>query len=211
MSRSEKKEWGLETLLSVIGFVFELVRTVVAALRKRSGTVDHLRRLLREPELVDKVFDLIVGQPPAPLAAPSWWSQFLAALIRVCQFVPYVNPDITGENFPLCDGDLAPKSVEIISIEEYLQKLGKSLLSTLEVKAYLDVLGYRPATLVELLFWWLQNPAKWSNCLVVALGSAWCGNVPYVYGDGSFRKLNLYSTENVWNEVYEFAAVRISA
>lgn len=59
MSR-KNKEWNLESMLSVVGFVFELVRVIVNALRKRNGTVDHLRRLLKEPALVDKVFDLIV-------------------------------------------------------------------------------------------------------------------------------------------------------
>jgi hypothetical protein len=71
MSRSEKKEWGLDTLLSVLGFVFELIRVVVNALRKRNGTIDHLRRLLKEPELVDKVFDLIVVPQPEEQSAPS--------------------------------------------------------------------------------------------------------------------------------------------
>lgn len=60
MSRKAKKDWDLDTLLSVVGFVFELVRVVVNALRKRNGNVDHLRRLLKEPELVDQIFDLIV-------------------------------------------------------------------------------------------------------------------------------------------------------
>lgn len=61
MSRKNKKEWNLEVLLSVVGFVFELIKVTVNALRARNGTVDDLRRLLREPALVDKVFDLIVG------------------------------------------------------------------------------------------------------------------------------------------------------
>ncbi len=61
MSRKDKKEWTLETLLSVVGFLFELLRVVVNALRARNGTVDDLRRLIREPKLVDDVFDLIVG------------------------------------------------------------------------------------------------------------------------------------------------------
>jgi hypothetical protein len=65
MSRKDKKEWTLETLLSVVGFLFELLRVVVNALRARNGTVDDLRRLIREPKLVDQVFDLIVGAKSA--------------------------------------------------------------------------------------------------------------------------------------------------
>ena len=63
MARKDKKDWGLEELLSVIGFVFELLRVVVNALRKRGGTIDDLRRFLREPDLVDKVFDMVVQKP----------------------------------------------------------------------------------------------------------------------------------------------------
>jgi len=215
MSRSEKKEWGLETLLSVIGFIFELVRTVVGALRKRGGTVDHLRPLLREPELVDKVFDLIVGQPAETPTSPGWWSQFLAALVKMCGFVSYTNPDITGENFPYRDGDLAPQPVEIISIKDRLKELGRSWLKTEEVKAYIAELGFRPATLLELLFWWLQNPAKRSDCLclMVALGSTWRGSVPFVDRYGSNRRLCLYLLETIWSwsEGYGFAAVRLAA
>jgi hypothetical protein len=62
MSRKNQRTWDLAELLSVIGFVFELLRVVVDALRKRDGTIEHLRRLLKEPPLVDKVFDLIVNK-----------------------------------------------------------------------------------------------------------------------------------------------------
>ncbi len=62
MSGRQKKDWNIDTLLSVLGFMFELMRVVVAALRKRGGGIDHLRRLLKEPALVDKVFDLIVDK-----------------------------------------------------------------------------------------------------------------------------------------------------
>lgn len=62
MSRKEKKDWDLDTVLSIVGFVFELMRVIVNALRKRGGTIDHLRRLLKEPALVDHVFDLIVDK-----------------------------------------------------------------------------------------------------------------------------------------------------
>lgn len=61
--QNHKKHWNIDTLLSVLGFMFELMRVVVNALRKRDGDIDHLRRLLKEPQLVDKVFNLIVYSP----------------------------------------------------------------------------------------------------------------------------------------------------
>ncbi len=61
--RSKEKNWNLRTLLSVIGFIFELIRVVVHGLEKRNGTIGHLRRLIKEPKLADRVFDLIIEQP----------------------------------------------------------------------------------------------------------------------------------------------------
>jgi len=69
MARKDKKDWGLEELLSIIGFVFELLRVVVNALRKRGGTIDDLRRFLREPDLVDRVFDMVVQKPMKAVAS----------------------------------------------------------------------------------------------------------------------------------------------
>lgn len=65
MSRKNRKNQDLETLLSDVGFLFELTRVMVNALRLRGGSINDLRRLLNEPDLVDKVLDLIV----APSAA----------------------------------------------------------------------------------------------------------------------------------------------
>lgn len=58
--RKNKKDWDIETLLSVVGFVFELMRVITIALRKRGGTVYHLRRLIKEPALVDKTVAVLL-------------------------------------------------------------------------------------------------------------------------------------------------------
>lgn len=136
------------------------------------------------------------------------WSKFLAVHIQMGGFVSYIDENITGENFPLQDEDLEFGPVEIISIREYLKSLGRRALSTNEVLAYLAKLGYRPATLLELLLWWLANLAKHANCLIVALGSVWRGNAPYVDGNDGYRYLYLRSIEYDWREYDEFAAVR---
>ena len=99
----------------------------------------------------------------APTMAPSdWWDKFLAMLIRACEF-SYVNSNITGVNFPYQAGDLEPKQVNVISIKQKLRELGASVLSTQQVLDYLDSLSYRPARLMELLWWWITNPTKRSN------------------------------------------------
>ncbi len=65
MSRSRKKETvlTLRSVLSVLGFVFELYRLIVHGLEKRKGGIEHLRRLIKEPQLLDRVLDLVVLEP----------------------------------------------------------------------------------------------------------------------------------------------------
>lgn len=43
---------------------------------------------------------------------------------------------------------------------------------------------------------------------VLYISAVWQGNAPYANGNGEYRKLNLNSVENDWNENCEFAAIR---
>ncbi len=75
MSRSDNsKKYDLDDVLSIVGFIFEMLRMVVKELRARKGSIEHLRELLREDEralaLRKAVFDLIVPLPqPLPYNA----------------------------------------------------------------------------------------------------------------------------------------------
>lgn len=138
------------------------------------------------------------------------WSKFLTLLIQAGGFVSYIDQDITGENFPLQDDDLKFKPVKIISIKEYSKSLGGRWPSTDEVKSYLAELGYRPATLAELLLWWLDYLATtYDFCLIVALGSIWHGSAPCIRGAGRSRGLDIKLIEVGWPADYEFAAVEL--
>ncbi|MBI2474836.1 hypothetical protein HYV69_00195 [Candidatus Uhrbacteria bacterium] len=97
MSRSARKDWNLDTLLSVVGFVFELTRVIVNALRKHNGTIDHLRRLIKEPDLVDRVFDLIVpvGSVPVKPISPN---EYLIPVGDKVFLVKHFNREIMSED-----------------------------------------------------------------------------------------------------------------
>ena len=62
MSRKERRTGVWTRCCPSSGSCSRLVRVIVNALQKRGGTIEHLRRLLKEQDLVDKVFDLVV--PP---------------------------------------------------------------------------------------------------------------------------------------------------
>lgn len=175
-----------------------------AAVRERGGDDDSIAQLntAKGQHLIGPIADLLVGKVAAPMVQVAW-SVCLAWIIAACKFVSYVHPDITAEHFPPQPGDLIIKEVIDVAIPRSM--------STPEVLKFLDEKSLRPATLVELLWWWITNPQKQSNCLVVALGSVWHGSVPYVYGSGDGRGLGLYSVGLDWDTYCAFAAVSKSA
>ena len=197
-------------LVSVIGALLEELKDLLGD--NEEAINERLHHLVKPDgrKTVKKMAALIAGQEPTTSApAPAnWWDKFLEMMISACGFVSFRNSDINSKNFPYDGGDLDQKHVETLSIKQKLRELGRSTMPTQEVKDYIDSQGYRSATLVELLWWWLKNPDKHKDCLVFALGSVWRALVPYVLGDGGRRELDLLSAENDWDEHCLFAVVR---
>ena len=205
-------------IVKVLGWLVAVIGGLLEELRELLGdneeAINERLHQLAKPagrKKLKKMAALIAaGQEPTTSASDpaDWWDKFLETMISACGFVSFRNSDVNGKNFPYQDGDLEPKQVETFSIKQKLRELGRSMMSTQEVKDYIDFMGYRSATLVELLWWWLKNPAKHTDCLVFALGSVWRGLVPYVLGSGGHRGLSLRSTEDDWSERCSFAVVR---
>jgi hypothetical protein len=183
--------------LNALGSMFEIWKQIVNSIQVQGGSDEDMRNVLTVQGVAMKVAAVILGKSDAVLQVA--WSALLPWLIAAGKFISYVNPNITTEHFPIQSGDFTIKEVVDVAIPR--------AMSTAEVLAYLDSKGMRAATLVELLWWWLTNPTKRSNCLVVALGSVWGGYVPGVVGDGSFRSLRLNTLAGDWGEDYAFAAV----
>lgn len=193
-----------------IGAVISALWVALFQLGKKMGLTEEdvetrIHRLATSEgvPIIEQIAALILGQAPT-----DWWSKFFITMIQAGQFVSGVNPNITGANFPFRDGDDEPQQVEVVSIKQRIRDLGVSLLTTQQVIDYLDALGYRPATIVELMWWWVKNPSKLSDCFVVALGSVWNDSVPCIRGYGAYRILRLDMVEDGWRIDFEFAAVR---
>ncbi len=207
------KSRGIVSNLWWLAKVLTALVNAVTDLGKKLGLteeqVDEKVHLLSTSDgviVINQWAEITIGKS---VSAPAdWWDKFLEMMISACAFVSYRNQDINGQNFPYQNGDLEPKHVETLSIKQKLRELGRQTMSTREVKDYIDFRGYRSATLVELLWWWLKNPTEHANCLVFALGSVWRGLVPCVHGRGVYRELSLRSTEDGWDEVCSFAVVR---
>lgn len=183
----------------------KLFRIIVAIIAEvvRLGGAGKFARLAQPTSqaLVTELADLIIGQVAVPMVQVAWQA-ILPWIIAACRFTSFVNQDITAEHFPLQPGDLVVKVVETLGIPR--------VMSDAEVRKHIDDAGYRPATLVELLWWWLTHPAEQVNCLVVALGSGWDGLVPYVYGGGGSRSLSLLAVAGGFRADCSFAVVRQS-
>lgn len=217
----KSKVQDLDVLLNYIGFLFELLSVFVKALKKRNGTVEHLRRLLKEPELVNQVFDLIVVPMAQVTVAPV--TQAVEAIYKV--MVDYVLPSPEAikktfdwvsdlydgrpwENHESCKGvDETP------GIREFLLKhFGKAMTSE-HVLAWAEANGYRAATLKEILAFVAAHPDLQRQFWIVALGSSALRDggrqcVPLLSSDGDGRRLFGNWFGRRWNAGDRFLLVR---
>lgn len=69
MSRNQK---DLRGVLSGMGIGFEVVQTLVHAIVRRGGTIEHLRRIQKEPKLLAQIIDLLVPADSSACAFPVW-------------------------------------------------------------------------------------------------------------------------------------------
>lgn len=166
----KKKDWDVETLLSIVGFVFELIRVVVNALRRRGGTIDHLRRLLKDPVLVDKVFDLIVDQTTEIFRVkveygPSVIQRFGSAFDHGS-----LNEEIVDKEVESCQG-VSRENREVVF--EYVC-LGR-LATEDEAIAEMIHRGLRPALIEEGLCFAKQFPNEQRKFDISIIGSILLG------------------------------------
>lgn len=117
------------------------------------------------------------------------------------------NDNITADNFPLPNGKAGAEiiEVELIHFDRYI--------SSEDAIAEMAKRGLRPATLAELLALGEQYPDLQREFPIVALGTVWRGRgggryVPYLYGGGQYRSLDLHWFEDDWDDDCRFAAVR---
>lgn len=210
MARSKK---NTSAIVSALGVLMSIITVLVSAVRKRGGTDEDIYRLAT-PEgesLIEKIAALIVqaGKPIEQLAENCYkvlvdYGQTLQQMIANSKY-DYANIDINTDNFPTQGSGQQNVVVELVHFRR-----GMALEAVLKE---FESRGLRAATLPELLAFGSTYPEKQREFLIVALGSVWRGrsddrSVPYLYGDGSERKLNLDWDVRRWNDNCRFAAVR---
>lgn len=222
---ANKKDRDLKDVLGNVGFVLEVFKVLVHAVLALGGTIEHMRRLIKEPELARSIARLIV--PEIALSLPVGGGPYRggpagAPVFRA--FVQYVQPAyaILKQAFDwVYDGYKnaeftaieACKNVlrEACEIEFELVHFGKDM-STDVILAELDKRGLRPALYEELLAFAAKYPELQKQFPIVALGSV-CRNdgdlfSPYVSWGGDERSLNFAWFDYGWGGVCRFLAVR---
>lgn len=125
----------------------------------------------------------------------------LESLIARCKF-NYCNSNITSTNFP--DLIFTKRKTEIVEI--------KKIMTTTEIEKLMKEKNLEPATIVDLLYWSLDNPK--TDIWLVDLGSSWMGPgggrlVPCLGEGGSRRVLDLGwdGPSHEWHVSCRFLAV----
>src|SRR3989339_1175620 len=98
---ASKEEKDLKEVLSNWGLAFELLKVLVHSILKKGGTIEHLRRLLKEPDLVSKVADLLVDKSVAAFSAIVTYIQ--PNLAELKQKFSWVNSDYAKADFKPID------------------------------------------------------------------------------------------------------------
>lgn len=175
------------------------------AVINKLGGLDGVRRFLAdEHKVVEAIaittYRLIVD-----------YTQNLSDMVKRGKY-DWVNGDITEKNFPCAKSGSENVSVEILHLKRHFN-LG---ISSNAAVAEMDRLGYRPATIEELLAFGAANPEIQRQFPIVALGSTCVPDgyhsVACLYGDkgGSERErhLNLHWWRGGWVDSDRFLAVR---
>lgn len=240
----KEKRTSKEVSLMVGGgaLLLNVLAKLVRALSVKGVSAEEIRAL--DTPAGEGTLDRVAGWMVAGMRAsedscapPSdWWDLVLLVLLSLCNFdkdTPHSGlSKLNGKNFPYRHGDLESKEVKLISIRCEFERvaptrIGSDGLYEHEVRAYLAREGFRPATLVELLLWWIANYAGViradvdSSVTLVALGSESHGggypcvhfhvfdNKPFM--PKVFRQFFISKpASGMWPEDRKFAAVKIN-
>lgn len=174
--RQNKKEQGIGDVISNFGFAFEMFKVIAHAVMAKGGNMQHLRRIVKEPELQQQIADLVVSEE-CPLDENEY-------LVPVGYDMPRDKAKLESEfsnggvsqlfygnfewqNHPSCAGvDQTPGNRVML-----LKRLNRKTTSEANI-AEMNKLGYRPATHLEAYAFAKANPELQCRFWIAALGSS---------------------------------------
>lgn len=175
----KKNQHTISDVLSNFGFVYEVFKAIAHAVMARGGTMEHLRRIVNEPALVERIAHLIVpfsSTSELPLTDGEYRvyvdysmprdKAALEAEFSVGGVSKLFYGDYKWRLHALCVGvDQTPG--ERIMLVKRFDRETESEANIAEM----DKLGYRPATHLEAYAFARANPELQRQFRIVALGS----------------------------------------
>ena len=202
---------SISSIISGAGWLASFADNLIKTARERGVPDEDIHRLAADTKegkvLISKIVDIFaeVGQKAKDVFRVLVdYCRSLEDMIAIGKY-DHVNSDINAKHFPI-----AKHGREDVAIEPVHFNRGISSDNALRE---LDKMGFRPATLPELLAFGEKYPDVQRRFPIVALGSVWrsldggrC--VPYLWGVSHGRGLDLGWFEGGWDAGYRFAAVR---
>jgi hypothetical protein len=178
--RRSKRDQGIGDVVSNFGFAFELLKVIAHAVLAKGGTMQHLRRVVKESALQKQIADLIVpvgSEIERPLVdgeyrVPVSYSMPRDKATLESEFSKNGVSDLFTGNYEwqphssCAEIDQTPG--ERIMLVKYF---GRETTSEANI-AEMGKLGYRPATHLEAYAFAKANPELQRQFWIVALGSS---------------------------------------
>ena len=211
MARKEEKD--VRSLLSDLGFMFEIFKVLIHAVLKLGGTREDLKRLVKEPALVDEIAKLIVGAKSVAVDTFHVMSDFVTPTYAELKTrFDWVNDWYEQVEFKVINAcksvsrEHKPRGI----VFEYVHM--DRCVSTEEVLAKMEKRNLRPAIYEEGLAHAEAHPDEQRKFPIVMLGS-FCADpggrrlVAVLYEGGDGRRLGLGWVGYDWDVSYRFLAV----
>jgi len=207
----------VSTIISGMGVALALVEGLVKRVRRAGGSDEDIHRMVTDEgsTTMDQIAALIVGQREVAVVAilppvcPTYsltidHDQTLAQMVAAAGY-DAVNSDITAGHFSVKGEGKCEVEVTLFHFDQ--------VMTSKEVIAELDRVGYRPGKIEELLVLGVEQPEVQRQFPVIALGSGWrhpCGRrcVPFLSVWRGRRLLGLVWFGRGWPALCRFLAVR---
>lgn len=206
----EEKE--LRGVLSKMGFAFEFLKVLIHAVLKKDGEVGDLRRVMNEPELADRIADLIVGKKndvqsksTDVILVPDLSAAGLVARAKEEIDLTYFNPELATWDFVT---DERGKKYEVMTWAP-----GRSV-STAEVRAHFREKGFGGNTAAFISWLSKRQPMGWHMSIPEEDTRLWRGprsgylDAPCFDRGGGSRELGLRDVRGGWGGDCTFVAFR---
>ncbi|MCC7357280.1 hypothetical protein IT408_02120 [Candidatus Uhrbacteria bacterium] len=178
--RQNKKDQAIGDVLSNLGFAFEVFKVIAHAVMAKGGTMQHLRRVVKESALQKQIADLIVpagSEMERPLVDGEYRVPVSYEMPRdKAKLESEFSKDGVSElfygNYEWKNHSSCAEIDQTPGERIMLVKHFNRAIESEDAIAEMDKLGYRPATHLEAYAFAKANPELQRQFWIVALGSS---------------------------------------